>query len=115
MFSIENEEEVYLILYFGYKNSQFYNKKDNKWYDDHNKNIKNMGIKIKYLQIELSCKTKSEYINIIKTEGDKEYTEKSNDLVENINNGILSLINQNKGEKLNYILPHSLAKVSLGI
>ena len=44
-FSIENEEEINQILYYGYKHSPFYNQEENKWYNDYTKNYQNKNIK----------------------------------------------------------------------
>ena len=40
-FSPENEEEISQILYFGYKDSLFYNKSENKWHKDFQHNRSN--------------------------------------------------------------------------
>ena len=40
-FSSEYEAEINQILYFGYKDSLFYNKKENRWYHDYNENSSN--------------------------------------------------------------------------
>ena len=40
-FSSEYEAEINQILYFGYRDSLFYNKKENRWYHDYNLNSSN--------------------------------------------------------------------------
>ena len=40
-FSLENEEEISQFLYFGYKDSLFFNKSENKWHKDFQHNRSN--------------------------------------------------------------------------
>ena len=41
-FSDENEAEIDQILYYGYRDSIFYNKNENKWYNEFNQNSSNL-------------------------------------------------------------------------
>ena len=41
-FSDENEAEINQILYYGYKDRIFYNKSENKWYNEFNQNSSNL-------------------------------------------------------------------------
>ena len=96
-FSSEYKDEIIQILYFGYWDSLFYNKK--KINDTliilKIVQIPRKRVLISCLRIALPNKTLIENINVLKAEIDQEYTEDSNNLFENIKWELISKINQN--------------------
>ena len=91
--SSECEDEVNQILYFGYRDSLFYNKNENKWYNDYIQ-IPRKRLLISRLRIALPNKILIENINVLKAEIDKEYVKDSSNLFENIQWALKSEINK---------------------
>ena len=87
-------------MHFGYKDSLFYNKSENKWHKDfqHNRsNRQNKDINDAFKTIQPS-KMLTDTINILKVETEKEYVEGSNLLIESLKNELISAIKGEKGD-----------------
>ena len=87
-------------MYFGYKDSLFYNKSENKWYKDFqhnrsNRQNKDINDALKTMQ---PSKMLTDTINILKVEIEKEYVEDSNLLIESLKNELISAIKGEKGD-----------------